>query len=60
DEKVVAEVLVALQAHPALEISRAQLYEYSNGAKTSLKTLPESAAKDALMSLCDAIVERSA
>ena len=60
DEKVVAEVLVALQAHPALEISRAQLYEYSSGAKASLKSLPEGAAKDALMSLCDAIIERSA
>ncbi len=60
DEKVVSEVLLALQAHPALEISRAQLYEYSNGAKASLKSLPESAAKDALESLCDAIIERSA
>ena len=60
DEKVVAEVLVALQAHPALEISRAQLHEYSNGAKASLETLPECAAKDALESLCDAIIERSA
>ncbi len=60
DEKVVAEVLVALQAHPALQISRTQLYEYSNGAKASLGTLPKSAAKDALESLCDAIIERSA
>ncbi|MCX6451706.1 MAG: polyprenyl synthetase family protein [Actinobacteria bacterium] len=59
DEKVVAEVLAELKAHPALEISRTQLSEYSNGAKASLKTLPESAAKDALMSLCDAIIERS-
>jgi len=60
DEKVVAEVLVALQAHPALQISRTQLHEYSNGAKASLETLPESAAKEALESLCDAIIERSA
>ena len=60
DEKVVSEVLLALQAHPALEISRAQLYEYSNGAKASLKSLPESATKDSLESLCDAIIERSA
>jgi len=60
DEKVVSEVLLALQAHPALEVSRAQLHEYSNGAKASLESLPESAAKDALESLCDAIIERSA
>lgn len=59
DEKVIAEILAVLQVHPALEISRVQLYEYSNGAKASLETLPESAAKDALESLCDAIIERS-
>jgi len=60
DEKMVEEVLVALRAHPALEISRRQLHEYSNGAKKSLETLPSSHAKDALMSLCDAIIDRSA
>jgi heptaprenyl diphosphate synthase len=60
DEKIVKEVLAALRVHPALEFSRNRLHEYSNGAKGSLDSLPDSPAKAALVSLCDAIIERSA
>lgn len=58
-EEVVAEVLVALRSHPALEESRAQLLAIAEQARNALKPLPICDATSALFSLCDAVIERS-
>ncbi|HEX7405180.1 MAG TPA: polyprenyl synthetase family protein [Candidatus Nanopelagicaceae bacterium] len=58
-EKVVAEVLAALRAHPALEESKAQLLEVANKARLALGPLPICDATAALFSLCETVIERS-
>jgi heptaprenyl diphosphate synthase len=60
DETVVAEVLTQLRAHRAIENARAQLREYADGARNVLADLEDCDAKDALMALCDAVIDRSA
>ena len=60
DEKVLEETLQRLRVHPAMAAARNQLHEISRSAKLDLNVLPSSAVSQALASLCDAIIERSA
>jgi heptaprenyl diphosphate synthase len=60
DEMEVAATLKRLRAHSALDRARADLHRYADGARSALATLDDSDAKDALLALCDAVVERSA
>lgn len=58
-EKIVAEVLLALRDHKALEESRIQLHQVAAKARTALGPLPICDATSALYSLCDAVIDRS-
>ena len=58
-EVVVAEVLVALRAHPAFNESKEQLLDLANKARLSLGPLPSCDATAALFSLCETVIERS-
>ena len=58
-ETLVAEVLVALRSHPALEESREQLLSVAAQARAALRPLPICDATAALFSLCDAVIDRS-
>jgi heptaprenyl diphosphate synthase len=60
DELVVEEVLTQLRAHRAIDIARAQLREYADGGRDVLSDLEDCEAKEALMALCDAVIDRSA
>ena len=60
DEAVVAQVLLALRAHNALDQSRDQLMQRAKSARLALGPLPLGDATAALFSLVDAVVERSA
>lgn len=58
-EIVVAEVLIALRSHPALEESQEQLFQVANKARLALGPLPICDATAALFSLCETVIERS-
>lgn len=58
-ETLVAEVLVALRSHTALEESREQLLKVAAQARSALRPLPICDATAALFSLCDAVIDRS-
>lgn len=58
-EKVVAEVLLALRDHRALEESRLQLLQVAKNARAALAPLPICDATSALYSLCDVVIDRS-
>ena len=58
-EALVAEVLMTLRAHSALEESRDQLVKIAGEARAALGPLPICDATAALFSLCDAVVDRS-
>jgi heptaprenyl diphosphate synthase len=60
DETTVQEVLVALRNHKALDESRQQLIQVAKEARSALGPLPINDATGALMSLCDAVIDRSA
>jgi heptaprenyl diphosphate synthase len=60
DEATVQEVLVALRNHKALSESREQLHQVAKDARLALGPLPVCDATGALMSLCDAVIDRSA
>ena len=60
DETTVQEVLVALRNHKALDQSRQQLIQVAKEARGALGPLPINDATGALMSLCDAVIDRSA
>ena len=60
DEATVQQVLVALRNHTALDESREQLLMTAKEARRALGPLPINDATGALMSLCDAIIDRSA
>ena len=59
DEAVVASTLKTLRTHKAMEISRKLLVQYADEAKTLVAELKDCPAKDALISLCDAIITRT-
>jgi len=60
DEATVQQVLVALRNHKALDLSRQQLIQVAKEARGALGPLPINDATGALMSLCDAVIDRSA
>ena len=60
DEPTVQQVLVALRNHKALDESREQLHQVAKQARGALGPLPVNDATGALMSLCDAVIDRSA
>jgi heptaprenyl diphosphate synthase len=60
DEPTVQQVLVALRNHKALDESREQLHQIAKQARGALGPLPINDATGALMSLCDAVIDRSA
>ena len=60
DEPTVQQVLVALRTHKALDDSREQLNQIAKQARGALGPLPINDATGALMSLCDAVIDRSA
>ncbi len=59
DEATVQQVLVALRDHKALDESRQQLHQIAKEARFALSPLPTTDATDALISLCDAVIDRS-
>ncbi|GHJ34869.1 polyprenyl synthetase family protein [Streptomyces sp. TS71-3] len=54
-----AEALARLRAHPALEQARRDALRYAEEARSALAPLPERDAKNALLELCDAVVDRA-
>jgi heptaprenyl diphosphate synthase len=60
DEPTVQQVLLALRNHRALDESREQLHQVAKQARGALGPLPINNATGALMSLCDAVIDRSA
>ena len=60
DEPTVQQVLVALRNHRALDEAREQLHHIAKQARGALGPLPINDATGALMSLCDAVIDRSA
>ena len=59
DEIIVQQVLYQLRNHKALNESREQLHTISRQARLALGPLPACDATGALMSLCDAVIDRS-
>ena len=59
DEAIVASTLIALRTHSAMEASKKLLHEYADEAKLELDSLPNGAAKRALIELCETIVTRT-
>jgi heptaprenyl diphosphate synthase len=60
DEAIVADVLKTLRSHPALELAREQMLQFTREARAALGPLPVNDVTGALYLLCDAIVDRSA
>lgn len=59
DTKTVNQVLKELRNHKALDQSRVQLHQIARDARNLLGPLPVSDATGALLSLCDAVVDRT-
>jgi heptaprenyl diphosphate synthase len=59
DEMTVAQVLRELRQHKALDESRTQLISIAKEARAALGPLPVSDATGALLSLCDAVIDRT-
>lgn len=59
DETVVAQTLKVLRSHKAIEQSRSVIDKYSEETKRYLSQLPNCVAKDALISLSEAVVIRT-
>ena len=60
DKTTVQQVLIALRNHKALDEAREQLHQVAKQARGALGPLPINDATGALMSLCDAVIDRSA
>ena len=60
DEATVAQVLRELRSHKALDESRSQLVSIAKEARAALGPLPVGEPTGALLSLCDAVIDRSA
>ena len=54
-----AEALALLRAHPAIDEARLEIHRRAEAARACLAPLPDGPAKDALASLCDAVISRS-
>ena len=60
DEDTVQQVLRALRTHDGLSQAREQLGQVAKQARAALGPLPVNPATGALVSLCDAVIDRSA
>ena len=60
DEATVSQVLRELRTHKALDESRSQLVSIAKEARAALGPLPVGAPTGALLSLCDAVIGRTA
>jgi heptaprenyl diphosphate synthase len=54
-----AEALALLRAHPAMGRARAEARRWADEARAAAGTLPAGAARDALVVLCDYVVDRT-
>ena len=59
DEVIVQEVILKLRNHSALTSSRELVAKYGQSAQEHLKTLPDGAAKAALVGLSQAVISRT-
>ena len=59
DEAIVAQTLVQLRTHKAMDQSKDLLHKYADEARLELNSLPEGAAKRALIELCETIITRT-
>jgi len=59
DDAEVTEALGLLRAHPQVESARAEVRRWAADARAVLEPLPDTAAKRALDSLCDLVVDRT-
>ena len=59
DEVIVQEVIVKLRNHSALTRSQELVAKYGQSAQEHLKTLPDGAAKAALVGLSEAVISRT-
>jgi heptaprenyl diphosphate synthase len=58
DDELVREVIAALRVHPAIDQARDTVARYAEEARDLLVGLPENAAKDTLLALCDVVSSR--
>ena len=59
DEAIVAQTLVQLRTHKAMELSKELLHKYADEARLDLNLLPDGSAKRALIELCETIITRT-
>lgn len=59
DDVLHAEALGLLRAHPAMAQARAETERWADDARQTLAPLPAGPAKDALLHLCDLVVDRA-
>jgi len=59
DDADLAEALTLLRAHPQIEAARAEVRRWAGESRAVLEPLPDTAAKRALDSLCDLVVDRT-
>ncbi|MFI6344704.1 polyprenyl synthetase family protein [Streptomyces sp. NPDC050560] len=59
DDARLREALDRLRAHPSLEHARRDTLRYAEAARAVLAPLPDCAAKNTLLDLCDAVVHRA-
>jgi heptaprenyl diphosphate synthase len=54
-----AEALALLRVHPAVELARADMRQWSDDARTDLLSLPDGPARAAFIALCDYVLTRT-
>jgi heptaprenyl diphosphate synthase len=59
EDELVDEVIAALRVHPALSQARETVTRYAAEARDLLAPLPDIAAKDTLLALCDVVTSRT-
>jgi heptaprenyl diphosphate synthase len=59
DDALISEVIAALRVHPAMDQARDTACRHAAEARKLLAPLPENAAKDTLLTLCDLVVSRT-
>ena len=60
DDAQLASTVAALRVHPVMTEARAEVQRWADDARATLAPLPDVPAKEALESLCDFVVRRSA
>jgi len=60
DDAALAATVQALRAHPVMAEARAEVQRWADDARATLAPLPDVPAKEALESLCDFVVRRTA